>query len=372
MILPERLYHWRIDPYTIIRQAEQSLQADAISITTVRAKASEGGPGDYYSNGDYWWPNTRTQNGLPYVRRDGKSNPKAFKAHREMLRRMRTHVANLAAGYAVTGNRVYAEKAAGLLRVFFIDPATRMNPHLRYAQAIPGVCSGRGIGIIDTLHLIDVPQAIEMIRLADVLSGKEMKALRLWFVCYLRWMVKHRYGIQERAEKNNHRICWYVQAAVFARFTGNNRILQECREGFRTILLPEHMAKDGSFPRELARTKPYGYSIFTLDNMVTLCQVLSIPKDDLWRYELPDGRGIRRALHYMYPYLANKSKWPKKRDVEHWKGWPVRMSFMLFAGLALKDMRYMELWSSLKADPSNPEIRRNMAIRQPLLFIAKE
>lgn len=369
MISSELLSFWRIDPIVIIHQAEQSLQAGAISITTARAKDSEGGPGDYYSNGDYWWPNPKTKNGLPYVRRDGRSNPKAFTAHRELLRSMRTHVANLAAGYAVTDNLVYAERAADLLRVFLINPATRMNPHLRYAQAIPGKCSGRGIGIIDTLHLIDVPPAIEMIRSANVLTGKEMKALRSWFADYLRWMVTHEYGIQERAEKNNHKICWYVQASVFARFTGNKRLLAKCRESYRTILLPEQMEKDGSFPLELARTKPYGYSIFTLDNMVTLCQVLSVPKDNLWRFELPDGRGIRRGLDYLYPYLADKSRWPLAPDVEHWKGWPVRMSFMLFAGLALRDERYMELWSSLKANPSNPEIRRNMPIRQPLLFV---
>jgi hypothetical protein len=129
------------------------------------------------------------------------------------------------------------------------------------------------------------------------------------------------------------------------------------------------MALDGSFPQELKRTKPYAYSIFQLDNMTTLCQVLSTPADDLWKFELPDGRGIRRAEAYLYPFLADKSKWPLKPDVMAWDGWPARQSSLLFAGLALKESTYLDLWRKLPPDPVDDEVRRNIAITQPLLWV---
>jgi hypothetical protein len=278
-------------------------------------------------------------------------------------------VAHLAAGYAVSGRQAYADKAAQLLRTFFLDESSRMNPHLLYAQAIPGVSPGRGIGIIDTLHLIDIPAAIAAIEPSGALSPHELQQLRAWFADYLAWMCTHPNGKEEREERNNHGVCWLVQAAAFARFTANEEALAMCRDSYRTVLLPDQMAADGSFPRELARTKPYGYSIFVLDNMVTLCQLLSTKEDDLWRFELSDGRGIRRGLDYLYPYLADKSAWPLPPDVEHHEAWPVRMSFMLYAGLALDDERYIRLWSALEPDPADPEIRRNTALRQPILWL---
>lgn len=129
------------------------------------------------------------------------------------------------------------------------------------------------------------------------------------------------------------------------------------------------MAADGSFPAELGRTKPYGYSIFQLDNMATLCQVLTRPADDLWSFEMPDGRGIRKAVGYLYPFLADKSKWPHKHDVQSWDGWPARQASLVFDGLAIGEKPYLDLWQKLPADPTDPEVQRNIAITQPLLWI---
>jgi hypothetical protein len=131
------------------------------------------------------------------------------------------------------------------------------------------------------------------------------------------------------------------------------------------------MAADGSFPAELKRTKPYAYSIFQLDNMAALCQVLSTPDDNLWAFEMPDGRGMRKSIAYLYPFLVDKSKWPLKPDVQAWAGWPARQPSLLFAGLAYAEPRYVELWKRLPADPAEAEVRRNMAITQPLLWLQK-
>ncbi|MDE3068428.1 MAG: alginate lyase family protein [Verrucomicrobiota bacterium] len=352
----------------ILKDAAAALTQAPITITKYRAKLSEGGPHDYYSNGDYWWPNPHTTNGLPYVRRDGFSNPDNFNQHRECLRRLRDAVAALGAAYKITGHDRYVKKAVELLRVFFLYPQTRMNPNLKYAQAIPGVSTGRGIGIIDTLHLIEVPRAIEAMEkspafLPDVLAG-----LKRWFADYVGWMRTSKNGHDEAKAKNNHSVAYWLQVAVYAQFIGDDKLLRECRQRFKEVFVPRQMALNGSFPRELARTKPYGYSIFQLDNLATLCQVLSTTNDDLWTFTLPDGRGMRKAMEFLYPYLADKSKWPYRRDVQAWDSWPAQEPSLIFAGLAYHDQKYIALWERFN-NPTNPEVRRNMAIRQPVLWL---
>lgn len=357
------------DKEWIVRHADASLKAEPVHITDAVARMSEGGIHDFYSNGDYWWPNPETSDGLPYIRRDGESNPNNFDSHRLTLRSMRTHIANLAAAYQYTGSEAYAAKAVRFLKEFFLDEETLMNPHLLYAQAIPGITPGRGIGIIDTLHLVDVPFAAEALKASPSMTEEIYDGLKRWFAEYLSWMSTHKNGIEEMNADNNHSVCWFVQAAAFAWFTGNEDMLQFCRQRYKEVLLPEQMAADGSFPRELARTKPYGYAIFVLDNMAALCHILSTPEDNLWQFELADGRGIRKGLSYLYPYMNDKSSWPYPPDVEHFDGWPAKVPSLLFAGLAYGENAYIELWKRLDPDPTDMEVRRNIGIRQPILFV---
>ena len=358
-----------IDRERVMKAASAALGIEPLTITKFRAKLSEGGPNDFYSNGDYWWPDPSKPDGLPYIQRDGESNPDNFSQHRLAIRDLRDAVAALAAAYEVTGNDRYVTKAVELLRVFFLDPQTRINPHLKYAQAIPGRSPGRGTGIIDALHLIEVPLAIQTMQKSPAFPPEVLAGLKQWFGDLAEWMVTSKNGQEEAAAKNNHAVAFYLQLAVYAGFTGDEAKLAECRRQFKEVFVPNQMAADGSFPAELKRTKPYGYSIFQLDNMATLCQVLSRDGDDLWTFELADGRGIRRAMAYLYPFLADKSKWPLKPDVQAWTDWPSRQSCLLFAGLALGQQPYLDLWRSLPPDPTNTEVRRNIAITQPLLWL---
>ena len=182
-------------------------------------------------------------------------------------------------------------------------------------------------------------------------------------------MLTSKNGHDEANAKNNHAVAFWLQVAAFARFTGDEARLAECRRQFKEVFVTNQMAADGSFPLELKRTKPYGYSIFQLDNMATLCQVLSTPDDSLWNFALPDGRGIRKAVAYLQPFLADKSKWPLKPDVMAWDGWPARQSSLLFAGLAFHEQKYLDLWTRLQPDPTDEEVQRNIAITQPVLWL---
>ncbi|MCU0915247.1 MAG: glycoside hydrolase family 127 protein [Planctomycetes bacterium] len=358
-----------LDRPRILKLADEALQLAPVAITQFPAPLSQGGPHDFYSNGDYWWPDPNKPDGLPYIQRDGRSNPQNFTAHRLALCRMRDAVAALAAAYALDGQERYAEKAIALLKVFFLDEATRMNPSLLYAQAIPGRVSGRGIGIIDTLHLAEVPPAILALGKSRAMTPETLAGLKRWFADYAQWMTTHKYGVDEMNAKNNHSVAYMVQLAAFATLAGDTAQLDLCRQRYREVFVPQQMAPDGSFPQELKRTKPYGYSIFQLDNMAILCQVLSTERDNLWSFTLADGRGIRKAVEYLYPFLQDKSKWPHQPDVEHFDSWPVRQPALLFAAQAFGEKKYLDLWKSLDPDPVDPEVRRNVAITQPVLWL---
>jgi len=352
----------------VLAAADAYLREPPVTVTATSSPRSSGGRHDFFSEGDYWWPDPANPGG-PYVRRDGQSNPDNFVGHRQALVRLSRIVPALAAAWVLTGEARYSEHAARHLRAWFVDGETRMAPHLRYAQAVHGRFSGRGVGIIDTIHLVEVARAIEALEGAPGWSPSERGAVVRWFADYLRWMTTAPNGIEEREAKNNHGTCWVVQAAAFARLTGNEEQLAWCRERFKTVLVPGQVAADGSFPLETARTKPYGYSLFNLEAMAAAAELLSTPGDDLWRFETADGRGLRRAVAWLVPFIRDRKGWPFPPDVMYDDQWPMRQASLLFAGLACGEPGYLELWKTLPADSDVDEVVRNFFIRQPVLWV---
>src|SRR5260370_15260695 len=174
--------------------------------------------------------------------------------------------------------------------------------------------------------------------------------------------------VQERDAKNNHGTCWVLQVRAFAHLTGNRQLISYCRDRFKTVLLPNQIAADGSFPEELRRTKPYGYSLFNLEALAAICELLSTPEDSLWRFELADGRGMRKAMDFMFTYIRDKKSWPHPPDVMYDQYWPMRQSSLLFAGLSLGRGDYIAVWKKLPDDSPVEEVVRNFFIRQPVLW----
>lgn len=353
----------------VLAAADRYLKEAPITITAFPALRSPAGPHEYYSEGDYWWPDPANPHG-PYVRRDGFSNPNRFDDHRLALIRLSLQVPALAAAWKLTGDTRYARHAGAHLKAWFVDSTTRMQPNLDHAQAIIGVNSGRGIGVIDTLHLVEVAQAARILQAARSGFSNELNVgVSAWFSRYLAWLTTSANGLDESDEKNNHGSCYALQVATFARLTGDRNALAAQRRNFRETLIPTQLAPDGSQPLELARTKPYSYSLFNLDVLATLATVASEPGEDLWRFATSDGRGIAKALAYMAPFIADKSLWPHKQDVEYFDKLPVRQVSLLFGGLALERSDYLKIWRGLEADPTTPEIIRNFPIRQPVLWL---
>ena len=354
------------DRARILKAANAYLAQPPITVTASRAKLSPGGPHDYFSQGDYWWPNPKDPSG-PYIVRDGQTNPENFEEHRTAMRRLSLQVPALVAAYVLTKNRKYADHAALHLRAWFVTPATRMNPNLEYSQTVIGMKALRGIGIIDTLHLVEVARATQF--LAHTMPSADYAAIQSWFSEYITWLTTSAKGHAERDEKNNHGACWVLQVAAFSTLAQNTEQLAFCRDRYKTVLVPHQIAANGSLPLELARTKPYSYSIFCLDVLADICQLFSTPADDLWAFKGPNGAGIAEAIAFLYPYLKDKSTWPYAHDVQHWDDFPVRQPNLLFGGLAYNNPDYIALWKSLNPDPTVEEVIRNFPVRQPLLWV---
>ena len=357
-----------IEKNRVLKNAAFYLNEKPVTVTSSFCERSAGSKHDFYSEGDYWWPDPQNSAG-PYIRKDGMTNPANFTAHREAMIRLSQISGALGSAYILTNDSKYAKHLALHINAWFVDEDTKMNPNLLYAQAIKGVATGRGIGIIDTVHLVEVVKAIQAIEKSNALTKEDLVAIRLWFSNYLHWLTTHEYGIVERDNGNNHSVCWTMQVAAFAKLTNDTPTIDFCKEFYKNTLLPNQMAQDGSFPLELKRTKPYGYSLFNLDAMASICQILSTKEDNLFAFTTTDGRNLALGLQFIYPFIANKSSWPYPKDVMYWEEWPVRQSSLLFGGMALNNKQYTDLWQSLPADFTNPEVIRNMPVRYPLLWM---
>jgi hypothetical protein len=364
----EDLKLYEIEKSRVITAADKYLKEGPITITSSSSPRSAGGKHDFFSQSDYWWPDPKNPEG-PYIRKDGLTNPDNFVEHRRAMVRLSLQVPALVAAYKITNKNEYALKAIEHLKAWFIDEETKMNPHLEYAQAVMGVSTGRGVGIIDAIHLVEVAQSIIILDKARVLDESDSRIIKKWFSDFLLWMTTSKNGIEERDAKNNHGTCWVMQVAEYAKLVGDKKSLDYCRQRYKTVLLPNQLGLDGSFPLELARTKPYSYSIFNLDVMTMVCQILTDEEENLFSFTLPDGRSIKTGMEFLFPFIADKSKWSYPKDVMYFDVFPNRQPFLFFGAIAFNEEKYLELWKKLNADPQDDEVIRNFAIRQPILWV---
>jgi len=352
----------------IMAKAAKYLSEQPITVTASHSDRSAGGLHDYFSEGDYWWPDPKNPDG-PYIQHDGLSNTNNFVEHRHAMVRLSDIVGTMTSAYILAGDEKYAKHAVKHIKAWFVDKDTKMNPNLLYSQAIKGRFTGRSTGVIDTIHLVEVARSVQLLKDSPSFPAKDYESVKAWFRAYLTWLNTHPYGLGERAADNNHGICWSMQAAEFAQLVGDEDVLNWVRNEFKNVYLTRNMTNTGGFPKELGRTKPYGYSLFVIDAMAGIAQIMSTPADNLWTYQTPDGRGMAKGLEFIFPYIADKSKWPYKHDVLYWDQWPVRQPCLLFAGVALNKPEYLVVWKKLKADSDVDEVKRNVPLRYPLLWV---
>jgi hypothetical protein len=291
-------------------EADSALHAGPFSVMDKRRIPPSGDKHDYISMGPYWWPDPGKPNGLPYIRRDGQRNPEREQDYDSpRLSRMLGAVNTLALAYAFTNDERYARHAANLLRTWFLDPATRMNPNLEYAQEIPGITQGRGIGIIDTNGLPLLLDDIVLLRRSASWTARDGEGMRVWLAAFLRWLRTSKHGHDESEAQNNHGSWYDAQVAALALFAGDSALARDVVEASKTRRIARQISADGSQPLELERTRSLSYSVFNLKALMQLAEIGRHVGIDLWHYEAPEGGSIRKALDYLAPYADPTRNW---------------------------------------------------------------
>ncbi|MFL5562952.1 MAG: alginate lyase family protein, partial [Gemmatimonadaceae bacterium] len=298
----------------LIAAADSAMTAGPWSVMQKKKVPPNGDKHDFMSLAPYWWPDTTKPGGLPYVRRDGQVNPESRTDHDGIRFQSMAHaVEELGLAYYLTDKPQYADRAALLLRTWFVESATRMNPNLRYAQAVLGVNDGRGTGIIDLRDVPSLLDAVSLIERSPAWRIADRDAFRRWCTDYLYWLQHSRNGQDERDADNNHGTWFDAQAAALALFvddSGNARRIIGTTTRQRIAM---QIRPDGSMPLELARTRPLHYSLFNLDAFTQLAEMGRFVNVDLWHYVPESGGGIVAALHSLAPYADPANPWPTEQ-----------------------------------------------------------
>ncbi len=334
----------------LIDCADQSMDLAPFSVMQKDVVPPSGDKHDYISQGPYWWPDTTKADGLPYIRRDGVVNPERSKfSDRQNLHDLIQISETLSKAYFFTKDEKYAARASELLKVWFIDDATRMNPNLEYGQGIPGRTEGRGIGIIETRHIGKIADVATLIQDSEAWGKKEEDALKSWCTAYLDWLLHSKKGIKEGTEKNNHGTWYDVQAISLALFTGQDSIAHRIAEQAKGLRMESHIMQDGSQPRELARTKSYNYSVMNLQGLFQLAFLADKVNVDLWHYKNSQGASLEDALRFLIPAALGKKDWEYEQiSPIH----PDGLKFHLFLATKKYNENYLMIANQI-ASPNN-------------------
>lgn len=296
----------------LLARADQALARKPGSVLDKRTIPLSGDRRDYVSLAPYWWPDPANPKG-PYVRRDGQVNPEreTNRFDRSALGRLVSDTDVLGLAYYYSGDRKYADKAGALIRAWFLDPATGMNPNMNYAQAVPGRENGRAEGVLDTSGFIAVIDAVGLIGPSGALSADEVKALEGWFSRYVDWMRTSPNGKAEAAARNNHGIWYDAQIARFALFARRDDVARRTVTAFARARIEKQVDPSGALPHELTRTRSFHYSIYTLDAAYHVADSAACLGTDLYGAEV-QGRSLRKATAYVAAYRGRQADWPYK------------------------------------------------------------
>jgi hypothetical protein len=291
-------------------EADKAMSEGPFSVMDKKDTPPSGDKHDYMSLAPYWWPDPAKKDGLPYIRHDGETNPERYKVPDDAnFNKVQNAVHALALGYYFTGKEEYAAHAVLLLRTWFLDPATRMNPNLNYAQAVLGVNDGRGTGLIDVRGITRILDGITLLEGSASLSKDDQVGLRKWFSQYLDWLKNSKNGRDESDAQNNHGSWYDQQITGIALFLGDKELARTVAETAETKRIAFQIQPDGSEPLELERTKSFSYSVFNLTALEQLAEEDRLTGVDLWTYKARNGASIRAALDYLLPYAQGQKTW---------------------------------------------------------------
>ena len=299
----------------IVKEADKRMGRPVITITENKNLQASKDPHDYFSTARYYWPDPSKPDGLPYIRKDGESNPEHNEVSDEKkLNEMIHSVEYFSLAYFLTGHERYAEEAGRFLRGFFLDPATRMNPNMNYSQSVPGGAEGRGSGVIDSREFMRMADCLVLISKSQSWTDQDRSAMKAWWTDYAQWLQTSKIGLEEKKAPNNHGAVYDVQLAAVLVMAGKVDEAKKVLGESLPARLDSQITPEGKQPRELARTKSWSYSCFNLKNICKGAVMARSLGMGLWNHEGTDGRGsLRKAILYLVPFLRNPESWPEKQ-----------------------------------------------------------
>jgi hypothetical protein len=336
----------------LLQQADSLLDMKPVSVMDKAFMPESGDKHDYMSQAPYFWYDSSKPNGRPYLRRDGERNPEIYKiTDRTYLGKLDNACRILGLAWYFTNQEKYAAKATNLLQTWFLDEASKMNPNLDFGQAVPGVNSGRGIGIIETIALTGIADAAGLLAGSKAWTKSNDENLKKWYAQYLDWMLTSKNGREEHAAKNNHGTWYYAQAIDFALFTGNQAKATELIAETK-IRLDSQLTADGKQPLELERTNGLGYSTMDLHGWFTVATLAGKTGVDLWNYKTSKGAGIQTAFDWLLPYAMGEQPWIYEQ-ISKYNNKTEFYPLLLQAAAGFKQPRYLDKAASLNKNANN-------------------
>jgi len=296
----------------MLARADAALTRASYTVVDKTQAPASGDMHDYMSMGPYWWSDPARPDGKPYIRRDGHMNPERATNAFDLsdLEDMSQDVQALSLAWYFTGQDRYADKAAALVRAWFLAPETRMNPNFNHGQAVPGRVSGRAEGVIDAARFVRVVESLGLLDVSSALSDEERAALRDWFAELVHWMATSPIGREEKAAANNHGVYYDMLISEFALYAGMDDVARAVASRFGEVRLTPQIQPDGSLPQELARTRSFHYTTWTLTAAFDLAQLGDCVGVDVWNFRTADGRSLRGAADFMAAWAGRETDWP--------------------------------------------------------------
>lgn len=333
----------------LMEDAEDAMSKGPFSVTYKKMVPPGGTKNDYMSQGPYWWPDTTKPDGLPFIRRDGIRNPQAG-IDRSQLGNMMESVQKLSLAWFFSGDVKYAERAAYLLKVWFLEPETMMNPHLEFAQSIPGITTGRGIGIIDVRGMYTLVDAITLLEDSGAIDRTDMAQIKKWFASLFEWLTTSNNGKDEDDYKNNHSVAYDVIVSSIARFLGNDEYAARKISEMQARRIDPMIESDGRQPEELIRTNAFGYSSGNLRNFFDAGETGLKVGVNIFSYENPEGGSLRKALDFLASFIGREEEW-KWQQIGGFSGSENNLGLLIRrAARYYNEPQYKKMWEELFAE----------------------
>lgn len=329
---------------SLISLADEAMKVKFYSITKYKAPKAEGATiNDYISDSPYWWP-VEDEPDAPYIRKDGERNPDRFMDHKAEVAKFYKGVFALVFASYFTGNTEYAEKANSLLKVWFIDEATKMNPNFKFSQLIRNRTKLRGVGIIDGRRFATLTEAIILLHQSGQLNNEVFEGIKNWYSELLTWLTTSYQGLDEKDRGNNHGTWWSFQVAAASNLLQDMKQMEMLDSYSKHYLLDNQIDENARQPMEEERTRSLSYSAFNVTAHTYLNSVLLKNKIDNWNYVNENNATLINVVEYLLPFVQEPSSWEIEQIAQMNNSDPL---FLGFAGLHIDNKKYLEIYNEL-------------------------